>query len=95
MYIWCMERRYSIAQARAALPAIVDEVADLGPVEITRRGIPVAVVLSSSHYERLTTHRVAFSEAYSAFREVYDLAEVGLESELAPRDRSQGRRVEL
>ena len=95
MYIFLMNRQYSIAQARATLPSIVDEVADQGPVEITRRGKPVAVVLSLSEYERLTAKRTTFSAAYSAFRKAYDLAEVGLESELAPRDQSPGRRVEL
>lgn len=89
-----MNKSYSIAQARAALPAIVDE-ADAGPVEITRRGKPVAVVLSLTDYERLRSTRPTFSEAYARFREGVDLTTLGLDEELTTRDPSPGRRVDL
>ena len=95
MYTGSMTRSYSIAQARATLPTIVDQVDSQGPVEITRRGKPVAVMLSLSQYERLTTNRPTFAEAFALFRRTHDLTEFGLEGELAPRDTSPGRAVEL
>lgn len=90
-----MTRRYSIAQARATLPTIVDEANSHGPVEITRRGKPVAVVLSLSDYERLTTKRPTFSQAFAEFRRTHDIADCAVDAEFAPRDQSPGRTVEL
>ena len=52
-----MEKDYSIAQARHDLPAIVHEVERNGRARITRRGRPVAVVLSIAEFERLTSKR--------------------------------------
>lgn len=90
-----MSRRYSIAEARAALPSIVDEVADGGPVEITRRGRPIAVVLSLSQYENLKAGRTTFAESYARFRSAHDLSEVGVDEAFPSRDRSAGRPVDL
>ena len=52
-----MEKDYSIAQARHDLPAIVHEVERNGRARITRRGRPVAVVLSIAEFERLLSAR--------------------------------------
>ena len=90
-----MIRRYSIAQARATLFIIVDQVDSHGPVEITRRGKAVAVVLSLSDYERLTTKRPTFSEAFAEFRRTHDIADCAVEAEFATRDQSPGRTVQL
>ena len=91
-----MGRRYSIAEARANLPSIVDEVEAGPPVEITRRGKPVAVVLSPNHYESLVHRHVSFSEAYRLFSDKYAIDEFGLEGEFeALRERSDGRKVEI
>jgi antitoxin Phd len=57
-------KQYSIAEARDRLPALVHEVEENGPVELTRRGKPVAVVLSMQEYERLQPRRVGFWENY-------------------------------
>jgi len=97
MYIQAMSRRYSIAEARAHLPSIVDEVEVGPPVEITRRGKPVAVVLSSAQYESLTLQRSSFADAYRLFRNKFDLAELDLEADFGAslRDRGSGRKVEL
>ncbi len=48
-----MAKSYSVAEARSSLPALIDEVQEDRPVEITRRGKPVAVLLSSAEYSRL------------------------------------------
>ena len=52
-----MDKDYSIAQARHDLPAIVHEVERNGRARITRRGRPVAVVLSIAEFERLLSVR--------------------------------------
>jgi prevent-host-death family protein len=51
MYIWMyilrgMSKQYSIAEARRNLPTLVNEVESGTEVELTRRGTPVAVVVS-------------------------------------------------
>ena len=48
-----MERRYSIAEARNNLPGIVHEVENGEPVELTRRGKPVAVIVSVEKYKQM------------------------------------------
>ena len=48
-----MSKQYSIAQARDNLAAIVHELDRTTSVEITRRGLPVAVLLSKDEYDRL------------------------------------------
>jgi prevent-host-death family protein len=52
-----MEKDYSIAQAKQDLPAIIHEVERTGRARLTRRGRPVAVVLSIAEFERLTLSR--------------------------------------
>lgn len=44
---------YTAAEARARLSEVLDE-AQSGPVEITRRGKPAAVLLSQEEYRRLS-----------------------------------------
>jgi prevent-host-death family protein len=92
-----MTKSYSIAEARAHLSTIVDAVSDGDPVELTRRGKPVAVVLSLQQYDLLTSKRPSFAEAYRSFLERFSLDEVGLEPEFHAtlRDASAGRRVDL
>jgi prevent-host-death family protein len=48
-----MQKQYSIAEARDKLPSIVHEVEKAGPIKLTRRGKPVAVLIAESEYERL------------------------------------------
>lgn len=101
MYIWvyisAMTRRYSIAQARANLPTIVDEVESGAGVELTRRGKPVAVMLSVEQYARLRGERTDFKEAYARFLATHRLAQAGVEPGFAARvrDRSAERKVSL
>lgn len=92
-----MAYRYSIADARAKLSGIIDQAEAGEAVELTRRGRPVAVVLSCAEYERLRSGRPRFGDAYRAFLERFPLAEVGIDDELfaAARDRSPGRKVKL
>jgi prevent-host-death family protein len=90
-----MLRQYSIAEARNHFTALVRAVERESAVELTRRGKPVAVVLSIQEYERLLTRQTSFWEAYSAFRERVNLEELGIEPDTFAdlRDRSPGRDV--
>ena len=97
MYIISMSKRYSIAEARASLPAIVD-LAEAGQgIELTRRGKPVAVVVSLREYERLNGNHARFGDAYKLFLKQHSLREAGLEKGYfdATRKREPGRKVSL
>ncbi len=48
-----MSKRYTIAEARHNLAAIVHELERRAHIELTRRGEPVAVLLSMREYRRL------------------------------------------
>jgi prevent-host-death family protein len=97
MYNVDMSKRYSIAEARANLPTIVDEVEAGTEIELTRRGKPVAVVISRREYERLHSERPQFTEAYRNFLQKFRLDEVGLDDGFfeSIREASSGREVNL
>jgi len=92
-----MPQRYSIAEARISLPAIVDRVEAGREIELARRGRPVAVVVSLRAFERLRRDRPRFSDAYKKFLKQYRLAEVGLEDDFfrSIREKGRGREVSL
>jgi prevent-host-death family protein len=92
-----MARRYSIAEARSRLPSIVDEAESGIEVELTRRGQPVAVLVSRREFERLRGRRLHFSDAYRMFLEQHSLKEIGVEEDFAvsTRDRTTGRKASL
>jgi prevent-host-death family protein len=97
MYSTLMSRRYSIADARISLPTIIDRAEAGEPVELTRRGKPVAVVVSLREFERLRSDRPRFGDAYKKFLDDHSLAEIGFDDDFAAttRDRSPGRKVSL
>lgn len=97
MYIHLMSQRYSIAEARSRLPAIVDQAESGAEVELTRRGQPVAVVVSRREFERLRGKGLHFGDAYRKFLETHSLEDLGVEDDFATsiRDRSTGRKVSL
>ena len=97
MYTDPMAHRYSVAEARAHLPSILSQAEAGEAIELTRRGQPVAVVLSHEAFERLRNPRPSFAEAYRSLREKYSLDEVGLDDDFAGsvRDRTPGRSVKL
>jgi prevent-host-death family protein len=97
MYIWRMAKRYSIAEARSNLPSIVDQAEAGQQIELTRRGKPVAVVMSLRELERLRGERVPFGEAYRRFLKTHPLHEVGVDEGFleSARDRDPGRKVSL
>lgn len=92
-----MSQRYSIAEARSRLRTIVDQAEAGLEVELTRRGQPVAVVVSRREFERLRGKRLHFGDAYRKFLDEHSLEEVGVEEDFAAstRDRTTGRKVSL
>jgi prevent-host-death family protein len=97
MYITDMSRRYSIAEARSHLPSIVDQAEAGAEVELTRRGQPVAVVVSWQEFERLRGKHLHFGDAYRKFLERHRLEDIGVDDDFArsARDRTTGRKVSL
>lgn len=92
-----MQKQFSIAEAKNRLPTIVHSVEKGPSVELTRRGKPVAVLLSIQEYERLSRKYTGFWSAVSQYRrkledegiEITDRDFKGL------RDLSSGRDVGL
>ena len=92
-----MQKQFSIAEAKNRLPSIIHYI-EKGPyVELTRRGKPVAVLLSIQEYERLSRKYAGFWNALSAFRQsIHDgdieISDIDFEG---IRDHFTGREVEL
>ena len=99
MYIIRMpgSKRYSIAEARSNLPSIVCDAEAGLEVQLTRRGKPVAVVISLRKLARLRTDRPSFEETYRHFLSRNSLADVGLEDGFMQSIREKGteRKVSL
>ena len=92
-----MAKRYSIAEARAQLPSIVDQAEAGQEIELTRRGKPIAVVVSLREFARLSNARVPFIQAYAKFLDTHSLSEVGLDDGLfkSIRHTAVGRKIAL
>lgn len=92
-----MSREFSIAEARDRLAKLVHDAEERAPVVLTRRGKPVAVLMSIEEYEGLVAEKGAFWERLVRFRQKHDLERDGLtEDDLANlRDRALGREVDL
>jgi antitoxin Phd len=88
-----MVPRYSVTQARDHFAEIIHSLESQPRVEVTRRGRPVAVLISIEAYERLQAAQADFWTSYQAFRTAHDLNSLNLGSELFAnaRDRSLGR----
>lgn len=85
-----MDRTCSIAEARNDLSGVVREAEAGRPVTLSRRGRPVAVVVSAGDYARATYSRRTVAEVIDEFRR---LRAVDLASDdwLPERDSSPGR----
>ena len=97
MYIRQVAKSYSVADARAHLPDILDDVEAGKEIQLTRRGRAVAIVLSPERYEALRKKHTDFRDAYRTFVSRHSLAEIGLEADFfeSVREREPGRRVRL
>ncbi len=91
-----MIKQFSISQARNSLPSLVHAVEDGASVELTRRGQPVAVLVSISAYKSLTRKRPDLWSEIENFRAETDLEELDVEQILTGvRDRSVGPEPEI
>ena len=92
-----MARRYSIAEARQDLPRLVRRVEGGRPLEITRRGKPVAVLMSAADYLRLAGEGPSFAAAVRALRKRFAVEALGIGDEefRALREAAPGRKMEL
>jgi len=90
-----MRKSFSIAEARHDLAALVHQLDRHKRIELTRRGKPVAVLISVREYNRLATPARHFWEAYESFTKATDLRRLGIEPELSAdwRDRTSGREM--
>jgi antitoxin Phd len=90
-------KSFSIADARNHLTRVVHEVETGRPVELTRRGKPVAVIVSVREFERFARRRGSFASALRRFRKENDLRKEGIDPRLFRkiRDASPGREVRL
>lgn len=91
-----MAKSYSIAEARDKFATIVHSVEEATAVELTRRGKPVAVLLSIEEYRRLLAGRKSFWNAYTEFRGGVDPRRLGIGPETFEglRDASPGRETD-
>lgn len=82
----------TIAAAKNQLPALVHEVEVGGAIRLTRRGKPVAVLMSLEAFESQSLRPRTFWEAVDAFREAEQPTDQELDDAFADvRDRSPGR----
>ena len=89
--------KFSIAEARDKFTRLVRRVEEKAPVELTRRGKTVAVLMSIEEYRRLQAQQRGFWDAYQTFRAEVDLKEAGVTEEdfTGLREPSPGREVNL
>jgi prevent-host-death family protein len=74
-------KRVSVAEAKNTLPALLHE-AESDPIEIVRRGKPVAVLLSRAAYDRLRGKHEGVWAALERFRATHDLEDLDAPSAL-------------
>ena len=86
----------SIAETRHDLAAVVHQLEHQPRIQLTRRGKPVAVLLSWRECNRLTAQTSGFWAAYSTFAQAVDLPPLNIEPDVfaAVRDHSRGREVQ-
>lgn len=91
------EKSYSVAEARQNFARLIRSAERGKAVEITRRGHPVAVLLSAAEYLALTDERPSFSEALHRLRADLHVEELGIGDEEfgGLRGDSPGREVAL
>lgn len=94
-----MSTKYSIAEARNKFASLIRDVEETAqPVEVTRRGEPVAVILSTKEYAHLLgqDEKRNFWQAYLEWRDKWQVDE--WEDDVDPfadvRDPSPGRTID-
>ena len=89
--------KVSVAEARQNFARLIDRAQQGRAIEITRRGEPVAVLLSATEYRALTGERPSFVEAIDRVRNRLAVDDLGIGDEEFEglRDESPGRDVSL
>jgi len=89
--------RVSVAEARQNFARLIKRAQQGRPIEITRRGESVAVLLSAAEYLMLKGERPSFAAAIGRVRERLgvDALEIGDEEFNGLREKSPGREVAL
>jgi len=92
-----VKRQFSIAEAKNKLASIIHQVEKGPSVKLTRRGEPVAVLLSVREYELMGQKSRGFWNALMTFRQVIqDKAVEITDSDFEGlRDSAAGREVQL
>ena len=93
-----MAVRCSIAEARRSLPRLIREAESGKTIRLTRRGVPVAVLVGHRTFERMVAGRRSFVDAYADFTRTVDLFELAFdpaEPSEGVRDVGPGREVRL
>jgi prevent-host-death family protein len=94
-----MSQRYSVAEAKNHLPKLLREVEKGIEIEITRRGEPVAVLISNRDFMQLKSNKPKdsrnFWERVQEIRNHPDFEPLSDEELEGLRDSSPGREVEL
>jgi len=92
-----MEKKYTIAEAKSKLPAIIHTVEDGPSIKLTRHGKPVAVLLSIREYEQLAKKKTGFWSALTKFRNILEKENIEITDKdfAGLRDTSTGREREL
>ena len=75
---------YSIAEARDQFAALIRNAEENHqPVQVTRRGQPVAVILSAEEYTRLLANQPErnFWAAYQGWRQKWNVSELNIDPE--------------
>ena len=89
--------KVSVAEARQNFARLIKRAEHGNAIEITRRGEPVAVLLSASEYAAIIGERSSFIEATRQVRDRMGVEELGIgDADFdGLRDRSPGREVSL
>lgn len=95
-----MNKVYSIAEARNQFAALVRHVEETTrPVQVTRRGQPVAVLLSTDSYKQLLEQlpKRDFWQAYLAYQATWRDVDMDIEGDIweGVRDKSPGRDINI
>lgn len=88
-------KQLSIAKARNGFPTLVKDAENGSPIELTRRGQPVVVVISIEEYKRLKAKTPSFWESYQTFRKQNPQILIETNDLENLRDKSFGREVLL
>ncbi len=88
-----MVKRFSVAEATDDFSRVLHDAEAGATVELTRRGLVVAVLLPRAQYELSVPKPPMFWGRFEQFRRDFDLSQIGIEPEVweGVRDRSPGR----